>query len=112
VAALAEGSRVVAVRSGFHSHRCLLPPIRRTSEPRRRDQLYYTKLERGDTACVSETVLESLARALQLDQAGRYSADGVRRADGREPPVGASCRYGAPVGVPAVYAWVSRLRGG
>jgi transcriptional regulator with XRE-family HTH domain len=30
---------------------------------------YYTKLERGDTSGVSETVLESLARALQLDDA-------------------------------------------
>jgi transcriptional regulator with XRE-family HTH domain len=32
---------------------------------------YYTKLERGDTSGVSETVLESLARALQLDDAER-----------------------------------------
>ena len=32
---------------------------------------YYTKLERGDTSGVSETVLESLARALQLDEAER-----------------------------------------
>jgi transcriptional regulator with XRE-family HTH domain len=32
---------------------------------------YYTKLERGDTSGVSDTVLESLARALQLDDAER-----------------------------------------
>jgi transcriptional regulator with XRE-family HTH domain len=32
---------------------------------------YYTKLERGDTSGVSETVLESLARALQLDEPER-----------------------------------------
>jgi len=30
---------------------------------------YYTKLERGDTSGVSETVLEALARALRLDEA-------------------------------------------
>jgi len=32
---------------------------------------YYTKLERGDTAGVSESVLEALARALRLDDAER-----------------------------------------
>ena len=32
---------------------------------------YYTKLERGDTAGVSETVLEALAQALRLDEAER-----------------------------------------
>ena len=32
---------------------------------------YYTKLERGDTSGVSETVLDSLARTLQLDDAER-----------------------------------------
>ncbi len=32
---------------------------------------YYTRLERGSTAGVSETVLEALARALQLDEAER-----------------------------------------
>ena len=32
---------------------------------------YYNKLERGDTAGVSETVLDSIARALQLDDAER-----------------------------------------
>jgi transcriptional regulator with XRE-family HTH domain len=32
---------------------------------------YYTRLERGNLAGVSETVLEALARALQLDEAER-----------------------------------------
>jgi transcriptional regulator with XRE-family HTH domain len=32
---------------------------------------YYTRLERGNLAGVSETVLEALARALQLDDAER-----------------------------------------
>jgi transcriptional regulator with XRE-family HTH domain len=32
---------------------------------------YYTRLERGNTSGVSETVLEALARALQLDDAER-----------------------------------------
>ena len=32
---------------------------------------YYTKLERGDTSGVSDTVLEALSRALQLDDAER-----------------------------------------
>src|SRR2546430_13621316 len=32
---------------------------------------YYTRLERGDMSGVSESVLEALARALQLDEAER-----------------------------------------
>src|SRR5579884_388768 len=32
---------------------------------------YYTKLERGDASGVSDTVLEALSRALQLDDAER-----------------------------------------
>jgi hypothetical protein len=32
---------------------------------------YYTRLERGDASGVSDSVLESLARALQLDDAER-----------------------------------------
>jgi transcriptional regulator with XRE-family HTH domain len=40
---------------------------------------YYTKLERGDAAGVSDTVLEALSRALQLDDAERaYLFDLVR----------------------------------
>jgi transcriptional regulator with XRE-family HTH domain len=41
---------------------------------------YYTKLERGDTSGVSETVLESLARALQLDDAERAHLFDLARA--------------------------------
>jgi transcriptional regulator with XRE-family HTH domain len=41
---------------------------------------YYTKLERGDTSGVSETVLESLARALQLDDAEREHLFDLARA--------------------------------
>jgi transcriptional regulator with XRE-family HTH domain len=41
---------------------------------------YYTKLERGDTSGVSETVLESLARALQLDEAERAHLFDLARA--------------------------------
>jgi transcriptional regulator with XRE-family HTH domain len=41
---------------------------------------YYTKLERGDTSGVSETVLESLARALRLDDAERAHLFDLARA--------------------------------
>src|SRR5689334_8955001 len=41
---------------------------------------YYTKLERGDTAGVSDTVLQSLARALQLDDAERAHLFDLARA--------------------------------
>jgi transcriptional regulator with XRE-family HTH domain len=41
---------------------------------------YYTKLERGDTAGVSETVLEALARALRLDDAERAHLFDLARA--------------------------------
>jgi transcriptional regulator with XRE-family HTH domain len=41
---------------------------------------YYTKLERGDTSGVSETVLESLARALRLDNAERAHLFDLARA--------------------------------
>jgi transcriptional regulator with XRE-family HTH domain len=41
---------------------------------------YYTKLERGDTSGVSETVLESLARALRLDDAERVHLFDLARA--------------------------------
>jgi transcriptional regulator with XRE-family HTH domain len=41
---------------------------------------YYTKLERGDTSGVSETVLESLVRALQLDEAERAHLFDLARA--------------------------------
>src|SRR5438552_7577821 len=41
---------------------------------------YYTKLERGDTSGVSETVLEALARALRLDDAERAHLFDLARA--------------------------------
>jgi transcriptional regulator with XRE-family HTH domain len=41
---------------------------------------YYTKLERGDTSGVSESVLESLARALRLDNAERAHLFDLARA--------------------------------
>jgi transcriptional regulator with XRE-family HTH domain len=41
---------------------------------------YYTRLERGNAAGVSETVLESLARALQLDEAERAHLFDLARA--------------------------------
>jgi transcriptional regulator with XRE-family HTH domain len=41
---------------------------------------YYTKLERGDASGVSETVLEALARALQLDEAERAHLFDLARA--------------------------------
>jgi transcriptional regulator with XRE-family HTH domain len=41
---------------------------------------YYTKLERGDTAGVSDTVLEALARALQLDEPERAHLFDLARA--------------------------------
>jgi len=41
---------------------------------------WYTKLERGDASGVSETVLEALARALQLDEAERAHLFDLARA--------------------------------
>jgi transcriptional regulator with XRE-family HTH domain len=41
---------------------------------------YYTKLERGDTAGVSEEVLDALARALRLDEAERAHLFDLARA--------------------------------
>jgi transcriptional regulator with XRE-family HTH domain len=46
---------------------------------------YYTKLERGDTAGVSEPVLDSLARALQLDEAERAHLFDLARAQRTSP---------------------------
>jgi transcriptional regulator with XRE-family HTH domain len=48
---------------------------------------YYTRLERGNTAGVSETVLEALARALQLDEVERaHLFDLVRARQTLKPP--------------------------
>lgn len=47
---------------------------------------YYTRLERGNAAGVSETVLDALARALQLDDVERaHLFDLVRAASGSAP---------------------------
>ena len=47
---------------------------------------YYTRLERGNASGVSETVLESLARALQLDEAERAHLFDLARAMQTSPP--------------------------
>src|SRR2546425_7523412 len=44
---------------------------------------YYTRLERGNLAGVSEDVLERLARALQLDEAERAHLFDLARAAGK-----------------------------
>jgi transcriptional regulator with XRE-family HTH domain len=57
---------------------------------------YYTRLERGNLTGVSESVLESLARALQLDEAERthlFDLAGTANAAGRASgPQGAASR--------------------
>jgi len=47
---------------------------------------YYTRLERGNAAGVSETVLEALARALQLDEAERAHLFDLARMAGPTTP--------------------------
>src|SRR3954452_9942747 len=47
---------------------------------------YYTRLERGNASGVSETVLEALARALQLDEAERAHLFDLARASQRALP--------------------------
>lgn len=46
---------------------------------------YYTRLERGDLSGVSESVLQSLARALQLDDAETAHLHDLARAAGASP---------------------------
>ncbi|MGH9093272.1 MAG: helix-turn-helix transcriptional regulator [Acidimicrobiales bacterium] len=53
---------------------------------------YYTRLERGNMSGASETVLDSLARALQLDEAERAHLFDLARAAG---PMGRTRRRGA-----------------
>ena len=38
---------------------------------------YYTRIERGDMSGVSDSVLEALARALQLDEAERARTSSI-----------------------------------
>src|SRR5207302_4841588 len=48
---------------------------------------YYTRLERGNARGVSESVLEGIARALQLDEAERaHLIDLVRTVNTTRPP--------------------------
>src|SRR6266540_332903 len=47
---------------------------------------YYTRLERGNAGGVSETVLEALARALQLDDAERAHLFDLARAANTSTP--------------------------
>src|SRR5436309_5577579 len=46
---------------------------------------YYTRLERGNASGVSESVLEALSRALQLDEAERAHLFDLARAAGSTP---------------------------
>jgi hypothetical protein len=54
---------------------------------------YYTRLERGNAQGVSDTVLEALARALQLDEAERAHLFGLARA----PSAGTRARRRPPL---------------
>src|SRR5438876_8549131 len=47
---------------------------------------YYTRLERGNASGVSDTVLEALTRALQLDDAERAHLFDLARAASTTPP--------------------------
>jgi transcriptional regulator with XRE-family HTH domain len=70
---------------------------------------YYTKLERGDTAGVSENVLDSLARALQLDETERAHLFDLARAQ-RTSPQKSRSRARQPVR-PSVQRVLDAMRG-
>src|SRR5215207_6813864 len=55
---------------------------------------YYTRIERGEMNGVSDSVLEALARALQLDEAERVHLFDLARA--LRPPTGSPRRRRAP----------------
>jgi len=60
---------------------------------------YYTRLERGNLAGVSEGVLDAIARALEMDQAERDHLHHLARAAGpvrRRTPTGATARFPSP----------------
>ena len=65
---------------------------------------YYTKLERGDASGVSDTVLEALSRALQLDDAERAHLFDLVRA--QQPVARTRRRRSAP---PTIRPSVQRL---
>ena len=74
---------------------------------------YYTRLERGNLNGVSESVLEALARALQLDEAERAhlfdlarAANSAPRSPRRRPP---SSRSGPACSRPST-PWPARRR--
>jgi transcriptional regulator with XRE-family HTH domain len=69
---------------------------------------YYTKLERGDASGVSETVLEALSRALQLDDAERAHLFDLGRA--RQPVPRTRRRRTAPQTIrPGVQRLLDRI---
>ena len=68
---------------------------------------YYTRLERGDAGGVSDSVLESLARALQLDDAERAHLYNLIRAS--TPSVRAMRRPSAARVRPAVQRLLDRM---
>jgi transcriptional regulator with XRE-family HTH domain len=69
---------------------------------------YYTKLERGDASGVSESVLEALSRALQLDDAERAHLFDLVRA--QQPVARARRRRNAPQTIrPGVQRLLDRI---
>lgn len=69
---------------------------------------YYVRLERGSLAGVSESVLEALADALQLDDAERAHLADLARAAGTRP----RARRGSPTAVPpSVRAMLEAMTG-
>jgi len=72
---------------------------------------YYTRLERGNLGGVSEGVLESLARALQLDEAERAHLFDLARAAGASPASARSRRRSAHQVRPGVQRILDALDG-
>jgi transcriptional regulator with XRE-family HTH domain len=71
---------------------------------------YYTRLERGDMSGVSESVLDALARALQLDDAERAHLFDLARAAG---PMANRRRRSAPKQIrPSVQRLLDAITGG
>src|SRR4029453_12587953 len=67
---------------------------------------YYTRLERGHLGGVSDSVLEALARALQLDDAQRASLFGLARPANSTVSMARTRRRAAP---PLVRPGVQRI---
>jgi hypothetical protein len=65
----------------------LRPPPRRGRPPGRISSQYYTKLERGNATGISDSVIDGIARALQLDEAERtHFVDLIRAAGTTRAP--------------------------